>query len=143
MTPIPRFDGAKRSVSLGLTGGIDAFVERALEHSDVHVRRHGRIEHRIDRGPFGQRSAHGLLPSDLNDQAPSRLGRYVWFATPESLSNRANHWTHATLAESDESLASPSTQTGYGHYEAYNFSWYPDLHEAYETWRMSGLEPLE
>ena len=43
---------------------------------------------------------------------------------------------------SDESLASPSTPNGYGHYEAYHFLGYPGLHEAYGTWRTNDLEPL-
>ena len=53
-----------------------------------------------------------------------------------------NPWIRATHALSDESLASPSTPNGYGHYEAYHSLGYPGLHEAYEAWRASGLEPL-
>ena len=52
-----------------------------------------------------------------------------------------NRGNYAILVGCGGSLESPSTLNDYGHYGAYHFWTNPYLHEAYEAWRTSGLEP--
>ena len=62
-----------------------------------------------------------------------------------SLWSRENPWNrgnYATLVWNGESLESPSTLNDYGHHGVHHFGVYLGLHEAYEAWRASGLEPL-
>ena len=84
----------------------------------------------------------GNPPSTAASASHSAYGSGTNDGSPESLWNRATLWNHATLVSNDESLASPSTPNDCGHYEAYHFLGYPDLHEAYEAWKESDLEPL-